>query len=117
VAEITLPPGMSPEDLERILKSATKKKVESTGQDYVEFAKIDYGNGQELHVYRDVYKGREMFSIRRFYQDDAGETKPAKGVTFHDEDIDEIVEGLEKMKVWLGEHSQVGTKQFEQGDS
>lgn len=102
MAEVTLPPGMSPEDFERLLKKATKK--ESSGEDYVEFAKIDYNNGDVLRVYRDIYKGKEMLSVRRFYTDkDDGILKPGKGVTFHDEDLDEIIAGLEKMKEWLSE--------------
>ena len=114
MTEITLPPGVSQKDLERILKCAAKK--ESSGEGYVEFAKVDYGNGNELRVYRDIYKDRETFSVRRFYTDkNDGTLKPGKGVTFHDEDIDDLIEGLENMRSWL-EQGQVSTERFEQGD-
>ena len=116
MAEIELPLGMSPEDVQRILAKAAKKKVEPTGNDYVEFACFESGHERQTRVYRDIYKGREMLSVRQFYLDEVEGWKPGKGVTFHDEDVDEIIAGLNKMNEWLGNHEQVGTKQFEQGD-
>lgn len=102
--EIELPEGMSPEDVSRILEEAQKKRNKPTGDDYVEFAKFESGHDQEIRVYRDVFKGREMLSIRRFYLDPVEGFKPGKGTTLHYEDIDEIVAGLEKMKEWCEEH-------------
>ncbi len=123
MVEVTLPPGMSPEDFERLLKKETKK-AKSSGEDYVEFAKVDYGTGDELRVYRDIYVDRkgqehETLSVRRFYTDkDDGTLKPGKGVTLHYEDIDTIIDGLEKMKEWLEENTSTKhTKRLEQGDT
>ncbi|MBU2249679.1 MAG: transcriptional coactivator p15/PC4 family protein [Gammaproteobacteria bacterium] len=109
--EIELPPGMSPEDVQRILANAAKKKVEPTGNDYVEFASFESGNERQIRVYRDIYKGREMFSVRQFYLDEAEGWKPGKGVTFHDEDVDEIIAGLNKMNEWLTENRSGGYTQ------
>lgn len=69
---------------------------------YKEFKRIEYDNGQELRVYRDFFKEKEVLSIRRFYEKD-GEWLPGKGVTFHFEDIDDIIEGLQSMQATLDE--------------
>ena len=104
MTEITLPEGMSPEDVERILKTVAKKTATaSTNEDYVEFANFENGKDQ-IRVYRDCYKGRETFNIRRFYLDDTGEWKYGKGLSFHYENIGDIVAGLEAMAAWAEEH-------------
>jgi len=108
MAEIELPPGMTEANVQRILKAAEKKQNKPSGENYVEFARFESGNEQEIRVYRDIFKKHEMFSIRRFYLDPIDGWKPGKGVTFKDEDIDEIVTGLEKMREWAGENADIG---------
>lgn len=107
MAEIELPDGMSEADVRRILAKATEKPQPST-DNLIIFQEINYGNGQMLRVYRDVFTNKrgdakEILSIRRFYEDQ-GIWKPGKGVTFHDEDIDDIIEGLQRMDQWVAEH-------------
>lgn len=100
---IEIPEGMNEDDVRRILEAAQKKKDRPAGEDYVEFARFESGHEQEIRVYRDIFKGRELLSIRRFYLDPVEGYKPGKGVTFHDEDVDEVIAGLEKMNEWLAE--------------
>jgi len=114
MAEIELPDGMSEADVRRVLEAAQKKKDRPAGEDYVEFAKFESGNEQQIRVYRDIFKGREMLSVRKFYLDPIEGYKPGKGITFHDEDVEDIITGLEKMNEWLSEN-QAG-KPFQQGD-
>ncbi len=113
-AEITLPPGMRPQDVEKILAAAAKKTAAHDAGDYVEFANFESGIDQ-IRVYRDVYKGRETFNIRRFYQDEAGEWRHGKGVAFHDEDAPTIIEGLTAMIEWIEENPT--EKKAKKGDS
>lgn len=73
--------------------------------DQVIFQEIECGHNQLLRVYRDIFKGRELLSIRKFWREDEDdpEWKPGKGVTFHDEQIEGLIEGLQGMQTWLRE--------------
>ncbi len=120
--KVTLPEGMTPEEFARILKSFSMKAKKPASKDYVEFARFECGYEQEIRVYRDVFtdkKGNEheVNSIRRFYLDnETGEWKHGKGVTFDYEHIEQIIEGLMYMKEWHEETYAEGKSQFKQGD-
>ncbi|KKM07212.1 hypothetical protein LCGC14_1736130 [marine sediment metagenome] len=122
--ELDLPAGMDPEEakkaLEGLLKKATDKRPTPSDGDLVVFKEIESGHNQMIRVYRDIFKGREMLSIRRFYRNDVEEWAPAKGVTFHDEDVDDVIEGLQLMNEWLAEdrapHRKASEEITQQGD-
>jgi len=59
---------------------------------------------QTFRVITDTYKGKILHSIRKYWYDDNDELQPGKGATVDYEDIDEIITGLKKMKVWMEEH-------------
>lgn len=102
---VTLPPGMTQEAFEKLAKKFIKKQAEkpkNTG--VVVFADWESGN-QKLRVYKDEFKGREILSIRKFWLPEGeADYQPGKGVTFFYEDIDLIIEGLQKMKEYCEEH-------------
>jgi hypothetical protein len=96
-----LPDGMTPAKMQAILDAAKKAGTPHKSEDAVIFADFEVAGGR-IRVYKDVYRGRDILSVRRFYQDKAtDEWLPGKGVTFGEEDIDEIITGLEKMNEWL----------------
>ena len=68
------------------------------------FSEWETSGHQTFRVVVDLYKGRVLSSIRKFWLDDNDELQPGKGATVGYEDIDEIIEGLKKMKVWMEEH-------------
>lgn len=82
---------------------------------YVEFKRIEKQD-RDIRVYRDVWVDKrgashEILSVRQFYLDqDSGEWRPGKGVTFKDEDVDDIIQGLQAMNEWLAEDRAVGGK-------
>lgn len=59
---------------------------------------------QTFRVIADTYKGRILCSVRKYWLDDNEELQPGKGATIVYEDIDEIIKGLQKMKLWMEEH-------------
>ncbi len=101
--EFTLPPGITKEQFESALKKLASKTKEAPEPGVISFGEWESGS-QLLKVYRDTYKGRELLSIRKFWQDDSGNWQPGKGVTLSYEDIDQIIEGLNQMKIWCEEH-------------
>lgn len=65
------------------------------------FKEITHSENLITRVYRDLYKGKEILSVRKFFKDkETGEFLPGKGVTLNHEDIDEIIEGLQTMLAW-----------------
>ncbi len=98
--EVTLPPGMTKEDLEAVLAGKKKKPAKDSALNgsTIVFKEIEIGD-ELLRLYRDVYRGKEQLSFRRFYDKD-GVWTHGKGTTFKYEDIDEIIEGLQAMKEW-----------------
>ena len=101
--QVTLPPGMTPEQFTKMMEKMTKTQPE--GDDVV-FKAIPETELQELRVVRSVYKGRELLALRRYWRKDSSEElQPGKGATFTYEEIDEIIEGLQKMKTWCEEQS------------
>ena len=111
--ELELPAGVTKEDVDKALEAYRKtQQLTPTGDDLVIFKEFDSGNKQLTRIYRDIYVDRkgnphETLAIRRFYHDD-DVWKPGKGATFHYEDIDEIMAGLEAMKEWCEDHSHEG---------
>ena len=105
---IELPPGVTAKDLEKLLSKTTKEAKESEHKgEGVIFKSLESGD-QELRVSQDWYKGRSLLSIRKWYTDkDSEELKPGKGVTINYEDIDLVIEGLQKMKEWCEENPEV----------
>lgn len=67
------------------------------------------GTAKKIRIHKTIYKGREMLSIQCFYIDrDTGEWAPSRAVVIDYEQIDDIISGLEKMKIWCEEHPQLG---------
>lgn len=73
-------------------------------EDQVVFKEMEYSHDQIIRVFTDMFKGREVLHIRRFWLDEEDEYRPSKGVTFRRENIDDILEGLQAMKTWCEEH-------------
>lgn len=100
--EITLPEGTTKEQL----LEALEKKTPSNSKPVI-FKEFESGNNL-IRIYRDVFKGREILAIRKFWKDDNENWQPGKGATFLYEDIEEIIEGLQEMKTWCEEHQEGG---------
>jgi len=101
--EVEIPEGMDPEDFKKAVADFAKKQAQSAGDFNVVIKDIKRDNGA-LRVSHDCYKGREYCSLRVWYTDkDSGELKPGKGVSFHYEEIDDIVEGLQALKEHMEE--------------
>jgi len=103
-AEVTLPPGMRAEDLQKLIDKATKPEPKQGDLGFVLFGEWEIGVNQKRRVYRDTFKGKEYLNIRTWYQGEDGFWAPGKGVTFFFEEIDRIIEGLRKMQEWCEEH-------------
>ena len=53
-----------------------------------------------IRISMEQYRGHEFVNIRQYYKDNAGEFKPTKkGITLHPELIDEVIEGLQLLKI------------------
>ena len=58
--------------------------------------------GEELRVKLDIFKGKPLINFRTGYFTDAGEWLPTrKGCTFNPEEIDQVIEVLQKAKTRL----------------
>lgn len=79
-----------------------KKGTNSTDMengDIKVYQTIDETDKKMLKVYRGEYNGHEYYSIRTFwYSEEEMEWKFGKGVTFSEDDVDELIEGLQKIK-------------------
>lgn len=83
---------------------AQKPKIQ-TKEGRVVFATIETGYNKQLIVRRDFYKERENLGIQQLWRKDENQNwEFGKGVTFDYENIEEIIEGLQKMKSWCEEH-------------
>ena len=115
--EIELPEGITVEAFQKALKSHLKSPRKPKKEDSSKvFKYIEAGPDQEIRISRDIYKGKEFLSIRKWYSENGTEgLKPGKGVTFTYESIDELMDGLMLMKDYLDEHPQ-GTLEEEEED-
>lgn len=92
--KMELPSGASKEDAEKFLKSQP-----------IVFKTIETGPNSEIRIHKTFYKNKELLSIQKFWrEDDTQEWQFGKAITFHFEDIDDLMEGLTKMKTHLEEH-------------
>lgn len=74
--------------------------------DEVIFKEITKSETQKLRIWRNTYKGRTFNSLQQMWrQTPVDEWQFGKGVTFHEEDIDNIVAGLLAMQVWYEENA------------
>ena len=110
--EITLPipEGMSKEDFQEAIAAMAKqgaKKVnsEKPHSEPKTFKVIEKSPNIQIHIYTDVYKGKEINSIREYWMAEDGESfvPTKKGVTYNYEAIDEIIEALQEQKAHLEE--------------
>jgi hypothetical protein len=63
------------------------------------FKEIEVGPNTILRVQKTYYKGKELLGIQKFWrQDPTEEWQYGKIITFPDEAIDDLIEGLKKMK-------------------
>ena len=101
--EIVLPEGVTKE---QFLKALEKKTPPNSKP--VIFKEFESGNNL-IRIYKDVFKGREILAIRKFWKPEDKNWQPGKGVTFLYEDIEEIIEGLQEMKTWCGGNQEGAT--------
>ena len=100
VVTISLPPGMTQADFERSIKLMQKKTPIKSSEPVI-FEEHEVNPTTLLRVYRDIYKNKEVLSIRKFWRKEEGEDwQPGKGVTLAFDDIDQIISGLQKMREW-----------------
>ena len=90
--KITLPEGLSKEAAEKLLK-----------QQPVVFIEIETGYLKKIIIWRNFYKGKELFGMQNFYKEDETqeEWKFGKAVNFPPENIDDVIEGFTKMKAFI----------------
>jgi len=105
---IQLPEGITQEQFESMFakfQTLREKSKELPSGEPVIFKEILSKENEVIRVYRDVYKGKEYLSVRKFWRKDSLEDyQPGKGITFIYDDIDEIISGLEDMKLWCEDH-------------
>ncbi len=95
--EVTLPPGISAKAFQALLDRAPKPV--SSGKAFILFH--EWGDETKGRIYRDEYKSKEYFNIRRWYTDEEGFLKPGKGFVFHPEELEDLILGLQKCQEWL----------------
>jgi len=90
--EVILPPGFSKEQAERLLKEQP-----------IIFSEMEVGYLKKIRVWKNFYKGKELYGIQTFYKEDEtqDEWKFGKAINFPPELIDEILEGFTKMKAYI----------------
>lgn len=90
--EIELPAGVSKEQAEKLLKAQP-----------VTFMEIDTGYLKMVRIQKNVYKGKDLYGIQNFFKEDEtqDEWQYGKAVNFPPENIDEVIEGFQKMKAYI----------------
>jgi len=90
--KIELPVGVSEAQAREALKAQP-----------VIFTEVDTGYLKQVRVQRNFYKGKELYGLQNFYKED--ETQEdwqfGKAVNFPPECLDDIIEGLQKMKAYI----------------
>ena len=73
----------------------------SKSSEPVIFKEFNKSETQKLRIWKSIYKGSELYSIQTFWRETPqDEWQYGKATTFHPEMIDDIIDGLEKMKQW-----------------
>lgn len=74
--------------------------------DPVIFKEIEITDVRMIRIWRNVYKGRELLSIQSFWKKEMLDTEWefGKAITFDENSIPELLDGLEAMKSWCDEH-------------
>jgi len=105
--EFTLPPNMTEEEFMKAVEKMNKpEKKAVTDTKPVLFQEIEAGHNKLIRVHRTVYKDKELLSVQNFWRKDESEDwQFGKAITFDYEVIQDIIEGLKKMKAWCEEHS------------
>jgi len=80
------------------------KKKDNT--EPVIFKELVKSETRKIRVWRSEFKGRVHNSIQNIWRSSAAdEWQFGKGITFHEEDIDDLIEGLQAMNEWYTENS------------
>jgi len=90
-------------ELEGCKPESPRKKKETIKYPII-FNEWETSGRQTFRVVADMYKGKLLYSVRKFWYDNDDELQPGKGATLNYEDIDNIISGLQKMKIWMEEH-------------
>ena len=89
-----LPEGVTKEEADKFLSSQP-----------VIFKTIKTGPNSLIRIWKNLYKGKELLSIQKFWREsEEDEWQYGKAITFNYEAIEDIMEGLTKMKEWCEEH-------------
>ena len=92
--KIELPEGVSKEEAYKFLSSQP-----------VVFKTIETGPNSLIKIHKTLFKGKELLSIQKFWRgSEEDDWKYGKAITFKYEDIEDLIEGLTKMKSWCEEH-------------
>lgn len=79
-----------------------ESKTETKTDQPVIFKEIGVGYNSILRVHKSFYKGRPLLSIQKFWrEDESGDWQFGKAITFPDEVIEDLIEGLTKMKEYV----------------
>lgn len=67
------------------------------------FSEVEVSYLKKIRVWKNFYKGKELLCIQQFYKEDETQEEWlfGKAITFPEEAIDDIIEGLAKMKAYL----------------
>lgn len=70
------------------------------------FAEVETGFNSSTRVHLLNYKqSKNLPAVQKFWREDEDqEWKPGKAITFNYETIDDIIDGLQKMKAWIEEN-------------
>lgn len=91
VEKVELPEGVSKEEAEKILSNQP-----------IVFQEIEVGYNSLIRVHKSFYKGRPLLCIQKFWREgEDQEWKFGKAITFPDEAIEDLIEGLTKMKEYI----------------
>jgi hypothetical protein len=91
-----------------VSEGKTKAPAEAPANtDTVVFWTLPRSAKNKVELRRSVYKEKEILGLQQFYKEDSTDTewKYGKAVTFGFEDIDDLIDGLQKMKDWCVENS------------
>lgn len=99
---IELPPGVSKEAFEAALAKAASQPRE---EEDVVLKTVTKTDKSEHRIGVSHYKGREQLYLQEWYQERDDPTwKPGRKSTFHYEELEDVIDGLQRLKEWCEEH-------------
>jgi len=98
VEKVELPVGVSVEDAKKFLKTLPPPPRV--------FKEVETGYNSLIRVHQLNYKGRQLPAIQKFWRENENQDwQYGKAITFPYEAIDDLIDGLQRMKTWMEENA------------